>query len=413
MLIDEIPYLNDLPEDVREFVARVLLVILALLLIWLMRRIMTWVIIRPLKRMAKRTGHEFDDDIVEAAVRPIRFIVIAIGIMVSAEILDLGTSIDAMINHIGRSVLIFGMLLLVYQLIDLFMPSSNRLFAITGITIEDRLLPFARTAIKLVIIAVGLVILLQEWGYDVSGVVAGLGLGGLAFSLAAQDTLANLFAFASIVSDRPFNVGEFIKTPDVEGVVENVGLRSTQIRRLDQSIVYVPNSVMANSAILNWSRLKKRRLDMTLGITYNATSEQIRVLLHRIRNLLKEHPATEDGSSVVYFTNFGASSLDILIRAYMNLADWGEFTSMKENLNLAIMDIVTDLGMSIAFPSQSLYIENLPESLTGPKPSPTQPELTDEEQALVAGKIEEPPQRLTQDSDEAGEQQDMPDGDAV
>lgn len=373
MLVEEIPYLKDLPEAVREVVAQVLLVILALLIIWFLRRLLTWMVLLPLRKLAQRTTHQYDDMVLDAAEQPVRYFVIALGILVSAEILNVGGSVETVAGHIARSVVIVGLLLLVHRVIDLFMPTSHRLFSITGLTLEERLVPFVRTAIKLVIILIGLVIILQEWGYDVSGLVAGLGLGGLAVSLAAQDTISNLFGFTALVSDRPFNVGEFIKTPDVEGIVEHVGLRSTQVRRLDQSIVYVPNSVMAKSAILNWSRLEKRRLDFVLGITYNATSAQLRELLSHIREFLKAQPTVETDSVVAYFIDFGENSLDILIRGFVRLPDWGEFTAEKERLNLAIMDIVDELGMSIAFPSRSVYIENLPDFLVN-KPVPVVPQ---------------------------------------
>jgi len=403
--------LNDLPDEVREAIARVLLVVLVLLLIWIMRRMMTWVIIRPLRRVVHKTGRAHDDIILEAAIQPIRYIIIAIAILISAQILAVGNSVDTIINHVGRSMVIVGILLLFYRLVDLFAPTSNRLFSITGITLDERLMPFMRTSIKLFVIALGLVIVLQEWGYDVSGLIAGLGLGGLAFSLAAQDTVSNLFGFAALVSDRPFNVGEYISTSDVEGVVEHVGLRSTQVRRMDQAIVYVPNRIMADSAILNWSRLKKRRIDYTLGITYDADSGQVRVLLHRLREYLKVQPLLDPESVAVYFINFGDSSLDILVRSYALISDWGKFTSEKERLNLAIMDIVEELGLVIAFPSTSLYVENLPEILGKERSPQERPKLSDLEQALMTGEISEKQQKFEQmdETQDQSAEQDMPD----
>src|SRR3982751_4471798 len=131
------------------------------------------------------------------------------------------------------------------------------------------------SATKTILMALALVIIIQEWGYDVSGLVAGLGLGGLAFSLAAKDTVENLFGFTTIVSDQPFVVGEFIKSNDIEGTVEHVGIRSTRIRQQDQSYVIVPNSKLASAPILNWSRLNKRWYNTTLRVSYNATRQDI------------------------------------------------------------------------------------------------------------------------------------------
>jgi MscS family membrane protein len=204
----------------------------------------------------------------------------------------------------------------------------------------------------------------QEWGYDVSGLVAGLGVGGLAVSLAAQDTLANLFGFTMIVGDRPFVVGEFIKTPDVEGIVEHVGMRSTRVRQLDQAYVTIPNAKLADSAILNWSRLSKRRLDARLCIRYDARPEQLEALLERSRALLNAHEKTEPESVVVYLIEYGENGLIVLVRANLLLPDWIEFTAEKEKLFIDILKIVEELGLSIAFPSRSVYIETGASRLT-------------------------------------------------
>lgn len=374
-LLNRIPAFADLPENTQDLIARLLLFVLALAMIWVLRRVLTAVIVRPVRRLIKRTGQQRDEEILDAVLLPMRYFVIAAALLVSVRILGIGDGVSQFVERIGRSIVIFGIVLLIYRLIDLFAPSSNRLFALTGLSIEERLLPFFRTGIKVVLIAITLVIIIQEWGYDVSGLVAGIGLGGLAISLAAQDTIANLFGFTAIVGDRPFDVGEYIVTPDVEGLVEHVGIRSTRVRRLDQALVTVPNNKLANSAILNWSRLSKRRVDYILGVTYDATSEDMRVLLHRIREMLKARPMVDPESVVAYFINFGDSSLEILVRAFVLLRDWGEFTAEREQINLEVMDIVKDLGMSVAFPTRSIYIENLPDFLLDSRAAPRQPDV--------------------------------------
>lgn len=374
-LLNRIPAFADLPDNTQDLIVRLLLFVLALVMIWVLRRALTAVIVRPVRKLIKRTGQQRDEEILDAVLLPMRYFVIAAALLVSVRILGIGDGVSQFVERIGRSIIIFGIVLLIYRLIDLFAPSSNRLFALTGLSIEERLLPFFRTGIKIVLIAITLVIIIQEWGYDVSGLVAGIGLGGLAISLAAQDTIANLFGFTAIVGDRPFDVGEYIVTPDVEGLVEHVGIRSTRVRRLDQALVSVPNNKLANSAILNWSRLSKRRVDYILGVTYDANSEDMRMLLHRIREMLKARPTVDPDSVVAYFVNFGDSSLEILVRAFVLLRDWGEFTAEREQINLEVMDIVSDLGMSVAFPSRSIYIENLPDFLLDSRAAPRQADV--------------------------------------
>lgn len=403
MILNEIDLFRDLPPFIQTLIVRLIQLILILLLIIILRRIMTWVVIRPLRRVAKRTGFDYDDVILDSMMTPIRLLIIAIAISVSIQAFNVGDGVDGLFQVISRTLVIIALLLGLFKLVDILMPSSTRLGRVTGIQLDDRLIPFLRTTSKLVVIALGIVIVLQEWGYDVSGLVAGLGLGGLAFSLAAQDTVANLFGFAAIVSDNPFKVGEYIKTPDVEGIVEHVGLRSTRVRQLDQAVVYVPNNKLASSAILNWSRLSKRRMDYTLGITYDATSGELRVLLHRIREMLKVQELVDPDSVVVYFVEFGASSLDILIRCYIYLSDWGQFQAEKERLHLLVMDIVTELNMGIAFPSMSLYVESLPPITTEIEVERSNnPKLSARERALMQGRSVSEPDQVKANEPEEG-----------
>ena len=227
-------------------------------------------------------------------------------------------------------------------------------------TIPERLLPFLNTVFKYLIIALGAIFVLQELNFDVAALIASLGVVGIGISLASKDTVANLFGFAAIVSDNPFKVGDFIKTPDVSGIVEHEGMRSTRVRQLDQALVTVPNNLLTNAIVLNWSRLEKRRLNITLTFTYSTTSEQMRAAVTAIKQLLENTDNVDPQSVIVHFVDFSASSLDVLVICQVLLTDWREYTALKEQLNLEIMGIVESLGISFAFPSQSLYIEDMP-----------------------------------------------------
>ncbi len=354
----ELEFLQTLPDGVREVVVRVALAILALLIIWLLRRLLSALILLPFRRLVvERTRTQIDDMILSAAETPVRLLIVAAGIGVAGQILSSDGDTASFITNLSRTFVILAFFFLLYKAIDLLVSSSIRLRYITGIPVDDQLVPFLRVGIKVILIAIVLVVLLQEWSYDVSGLVAGLGLGGLAFSLAAQDTVANLFAFTTIVSDRPFVVGEYIKTPDVEGTVENVGVRNVRVRQADQAYVTVPNSKLTSAPITNWTRLEKRRINFSLGMTYDTSSDEIRVLVHRIREMLKVHEKVDPESVIVHFNEFGDSALKIIIVAMVFEPNWGAFQGVREEVNLNILDIVTDMGLSIAFPSQSLYVE--------------------------------------------------------
>lgn len=351
---------NTLPDDVRGLIVRIALALLVLALIWLLRRVLTWIIITPLRRLAKRSGGTWDDVLLDTILVPMRLLIIALGLAIGVQIIQLDGDSTAFVDQLIRTLIIMALFWAGYRIVDVLAPSSNRLFRVTGLTIQERLLPFARTAAKLVLLAIGLIIIIQEWGYDVSGLVAGLGLGGLAFSLAAQDTVSNLFGFTTIVGDTPFVVGEMIATPDVTGIVEHVGVRSTRIRQLDQAYVTVPNNTLANSVVTNWSRLRKRWINFTLGMTYATTADQMETLLERLTEMLKSREKVDPSSVQVLFNTFNDSSLDVLIRCYVYLPDWLEWMQEKQQINLAIMRIVDELGLSIAFPSRSVYIETMP-----------------------------------------------------
>ncbi len=360
--------LNNLPEMLRVGLARLLLVVLVICVIWLVRSSIAWLLARPLKHLLKRTAQpQFDETLKHIVTTPVNFLLLALAVDLGARILEASPSVMTFVVNITRTLVIFAITLTIYRIIELLAFSRRQLYILTGLAIEEALLPFIRTGIRLIVLALALVIVIQQWGYDVTGLIAGLGLGGLAISLAAQDTLSNIFGFTAMVSDRPFVVGEYIKTGDVEGIVEKVGLRSTRVRQLDQALVAVPNSKLANSAILNWSRLAKRRIDMVLGITYSTRPDQMEQLLQRLREMLAERESVDAETVVVYFIEIGGSSLNVLVRCYVNIADWGAFTAEKERILLEIMRTVEGLGLQIAYPSRTLYIENLGSALNLPE----------------------------------------------
>lgn len=359
-MIDEMPLLQDLPTDVRETLLRVLVLFVALAVIWVTRNLLSMLVIAPLRRLTRRTASNLDDQMLDALIAPIRLIVIALGAQLSAQlVLPNDSFFRGLIDGFARTLIVIAVLMGIYRMVDILLQSSRQLLAVTGFHIEDSLMPFVRVAIKLFVMAVGLVIVLQVWGFDITGLVAGIGIGGLGLTLAAQDTVANLFGFISIVGDRPFDVGDFIKTPDVEGIVEHVGLRSTRVRQLNQALVTVPNAKLANSAILNWSRLYKRQVDFILGVTYSTDINEMSGLLERLRAALLARESVQKDSVVVYFINFGPSALEILIRCYVLIAGWADFTAERESINLEIIGIVREMGLEVAFPTQTIHVQQV------------------------------------------------------
>lgn len=350
--MNDIPFIANLPPNIREAVVRVLVLCVALLLIYFARRVLTGLLLPPLQRLSQRAGRQLDQRLLDAVFGAVRLVLIAIALLFSAQILAVQDSFFFnFIQVIARTLIIIATLTLVYRLVDFLAPTGLQLASITGISLDERLMPFLRVLVKLFIVAIGLVIILQELGYDVTGLIAGIGVGGLAISLAAQDTIANLFGFASIVGDRPFNVGDYIKTPDVEGTVEHVGVRSTRLRQTDQTQVIIPNNVLANSPIFNTSRMGKRRVDIVLPLSGGTLAKQMRVLLIRLRSLLNTWPSVEKDSVQVFFNKFGTNSFEVFLRCYVNKISYNDLMGEQEQLQLAILEILEEMRVELSAPS--------------------------------------------------------------
>jgi MscS family membrane protein len=358
--------LDFLPWNVRELLARIFILVLALLLLWLAVRLLTWLITTPLRRLLRRSGYADPDRVIDVLTRlPKRFFMGAIILTLVIVILEMDLGFELLLSNLAATLLIVSVILLINGLISFFFFTSAQLRKVSGFNIDDALLPFLKTVLKLTNLVVGGLFILQAWGVDVGALIAGLGIAGLAISLAAQDTIANLFGFVVIMADRPFVVGEVVKTPDCEGVVEEVRLRSTRVRQLDQSLVMVPNRKMADASVINWSRLGKRLINVTFGITSTTAPEDLEGLLDRLRSVLERFPSVEAGSAQAFFVNIGAQSLEVLVRAYLMLPDINEFRAEQERILLALKREVDQMQLRISGPSQTLYIQNIESVLPG------------------------------------------------
>ena len=191
-----------------------------------------------------------------------------------------------------------------------------------------------------------------------TGILATLGLGTAAVALAAQDSIKNAFGTLMIVIDRPFQVGDWIQVGDkVDGNVESIGLRSTKVRTWPKTIISIPNGVLANEYINNWSRMPKRRVKQIVGISYDATAKDMEELVEEIRRILRNDSGVHQEFILVNFTDFGESSLDILVYYFTSTIAWLDYMDIRQRVNQQIMEAVNRRGLSIAFPARSLYLE--------------------------------------------------------
>lgn len=218
------------------------------------------------------------------------------------------------------------------------------------------LLMLGRRVFKALLFIVMVLFVLRSSGVDVSAVLAGIGIGGLVLGFGAQKTIENLFGGISLLTDRVLHVGDFCKVGDQLGTVEDIGLRSTRIRRVDRTLVSIPNGSVATASLENYSKRDKILFKSMIGLRYETSADQLRYLLAEIRQLLYQHPKVESSTARVRLIQFGASSIDLEAFAYIFSTDYPGFLAIQEDLLLRIMGLVEKSGISFAFPAQIVYL---------------------------------------------------------
>jgi len=325
-----------------------------------LRKLFATLVINVLHPLTKQTNTYYDERILSALKGPLTFVFVIIGLRLFTALLFLENSF---VNHTISMLITFNVFWAIYELTYALRGVIYHFTSKINPELSYEVGNFILTIIRAIIIAIGLGAILQVWGINVAGLVAGLGIGGLAFALAAKDTAANLFGSIALLFDKSIRIGEWIKIGDVEGVVEDIGMRTTKIRSFGKSLIMLPNQVIANSPIENFSRRGVRRIKMKIGLTYSTTSQDLENIVAEIKTMLRNHEGiAQKETMLVNFTSFDDSSLGIFIYTFTNTANWAKYMAIKEDVNLKIMKIVEENNSSFAFPSQSLYVESFPTS---------------------------------------------------
>lgn len=322
------------------------------LLFLLCRKIFTRYIFSFILNFSSRSKFELNDKLLLAFEKPLRTFFLLIGAYLALRYLPLTISADAFINKMFRSLLI---ILIAWGLYEL--AGNNSFFSDEmkeKLKIDSILIPWFSKLTRFIIMALAIVLFAHEWGFDVNGFVAGLGLGGLAFALAAKDVLANIFGGMVIIMEKPFTIGDTISTPSVEGTVEDISFRSTRFRNTAQALVTVPNSTLANEPISNLSRMEKRRVSFYLGLNKTSTAAQIENALQKIRSIINEHPEVHQDNITVAFENLKETSLDLLITYFTKTTDWSEYLKIREEINMQIIQVLNEENVSFVLPGPLL-----------------------------------------------------------
>lgn len=323
---------------------------------FLLRHVVTTIFFAVLKRWASKTETTLDDKLFHALESPVATLISVAGAMAALRVLKLSEMGDRVVGYLSTfafSVVVFWILLRAFNAI---LDHAHEVAVQRQMGVAP-LMPWLKKALLVVFFAVGLLMVAKNLGLDVGAALTTLGIGGLAFALAAQDTIANVFGSVVVATDQPFKVGETVQIGDNIGVVEDIGLRSTRIRTLAKSLLVIPNKTVAGETVTNLSRFNGRRIEFVVGLTYSTTADQMEAVVGEIRMLLQTDAEIDPTSVTVYFRDFNTSSLDIYVLYNAKDGDFHRHMALRQRINLALMRLVEARGLSMAYPTQTLLFD--------------------------------------------------------
>lgn len=298
--------------------------------------------------------------------KPLAWLLTGIFWMVCVNALGFPEKADKFLSVLAQVVISVSIIRLVYLGVEAFGMSLREKVRLTENTLDDQLAPFITKSLKVLVLVLGVLIMVQNFGINVVSLLAGLGLGGLALALAAQDTAANVFGSITIIADRPFQVGDYIKVGDkIEGVVEEVGFRSTRIRTPYRSMITIPNSVIAKENIDNLTVRSGRRIRHTVGFTYDTPVEKMKSFMVEMKKFISEHPKASKEGAVVKFTTMGDFSLGIMVSFFTATNSYDEEMDLQEETLFKMVSLAQELEIEYAFPTQTQVIPKGQEALYG------------------------------------------------
>ncbi|MCP4520367.1 MAG: mechanosensitive ion channel family protein [Cytophagales bacterium] len=341
-----------------QYIGLVIIILLALLLYKVLNVIFNKVLVSLLKKY----GHELvADQYIQPVVAPITVWVLSFLLAVLIPVLHLPVVINKWILVILNLTTTLFFTIILYRFVNIVADIMAKLAEKTESTLDDQLVPLARKVLKFFAILAGTLFMLRSLNFDILPLLTGLSIGGLAFALAAQDMIKNFFGSLMIFVDRPFQMGDWITGKGLDGDVEEVGFRSTRIRTFHNSVISVPNGLLADMTIDNMGLRKYRRYKTYLSITYGTPTEKIDAFVEGLREIVETHPDTRKDSYHVYFNTFNSSSLDVLFYIFFKVPDWGAELKARHEVNIQIMKLAEELGVEFAFNTQTLHIESMPE----------------------------------------------------
>jgi MscS family membrane protein len=325
----------------------------------LIRGLFAKIVVKKIKLLVLKTSNSIDDNVFDSLISPIKLLPIVIVFLSISLFFEIDSTLGLYLQKINKTLTTIFIFWLFHQSI---IPFSNFFYKLESLLTKALILWIIRS-LKYLIIFLGSVAVLEVWGIKIGPVIAGLGLFGVAVALGAQDLFKNLISGIMILLEKRFHLGDVINVPGhTEGTVEHIGFRSTLIRKFDSTPITIPNYIFAEAPILNYSNRTNRRINWVIGLEYNSTLEQIKSFTETISYYIKNSSdflVNDNFKSFVRLDKFNDSSVDILVYCFTSTNDWEKFLIIKESLALKIKQEVEKIGLSFAFPSQSVYIEKL------------------------------------------------------
>ena len=322
----------------------------------LFAKVVFFLISKFIKKITKKTKSKIDDIIIDKFEEPAVFGIIILGVWFGFSTLNISDSLQELLGHTYYFLITINIAWFVSRLVDALIEEYIiPLVEKTETDLDDQLLPIARKAIRISIWVLAIIIGLNNAGYDVKTLLAGLGLGGLAFALAAKESLSHLFGGVVLFTDKPFMINDRILTNGYDGNVQEIGIRSTRIITLDGREVTIPNADIANNSIVNVSSEPDRKVTVDLGLIYDTSHQDIKKSLDILHEITKENDSVDESRTVAAFTAFGDFSLNIRFIYYIKKGE-SVFGTMTE-INLSVLEKFNLNKLEFAFPTQTIYSE--------------------------------------------------------
>ena len=313
-----------------------------------------------LRRRIDPERHEFWAREQKRLELPVLLIVAALTILVGFPVLDFDPDVENVVKTFASFASALAATLLGLRMVDVATEYWADVASRTDSKLDDQLVPLARTVGKIFVGVVGAIFVLQNLNINITSLVAGLGIGGVAVALAAQDSIKNLLGGATILADKPFQVGDWVVIGQYEGTVEQVGFRSTRIRTFADSLITMPNARITDTEVNNMGRRSWRRYSTTLGLAYYTDPDRIQAFVEGVRAIVRANPKMRHDYYIVEFITFADSSLNIMVYTFIEAADWNEEMRVRHIFNLDILRLAERLEVDFAFPTQTLHVAETP-----------------------------------------------------